>query len=75
MPREKGFLGLGDDRTAEEAYWEGVNESKNAGLGDDFGKSITETLESFASSVSGGDGRSSTVQAYDAGWEDGKEDR
>lgn len=75
MPRESGFLGWGDDRTSEEAYDEGARESSNAGIGDDLGRSIASTLESVASTISGGDGRTDNERAYDKGWDDGKDNR
>jgi hypothetical protein len=70
MPREKGFLGFGDDRTDKEAYEEGRKESRKANAVDDWALLAPKTIEKFV-----GDPRSSRVKAYDSGWEDGKKER
>jgi hypothetical protein len=75
MPREKGFMGFGDDRSDDDAYKEGRRESRSAGIADDLGYMYPKSIEEFVDNTFGGDPRSSQVKAFDAGWEDGKKER
>lgn len=74
MPRVKGFMGFGDDRTDDDAFDEGRRESRKANIGDDIGRGLNQIRENFVKDIFG-DGRSSQEKAYDAGWEKGEKER